>query len=93
MANITKLIKVISSFENCHINWIELLSNLNKSKIDIMKSNKLIALGIAIITLLPLSLAYFNDDASNMGFKLLMMLATMGGAVASVVVGCSSSHA
>ena len=59
-----------------------------------MKSNKLIALGIITLTaLIPLRLAFFNEDSSMMGFKILMMIATMAGSVAAVVIGCDKSHA
>ena len=57
-----------------------------------MKGNKFVATLIAIVTFAgPFNFAYMSESSSNMGFKLLMMLLTMAGAIAAVAIGSASS--
>ncbi len=59
-----------------------------------MKGNKLTAWAIILVTaLVPLRLAYFNDGEANMGFKILMMIITMAGAIAAIAVGADKAEA
>lgn len=53
-----------------------------------MKSNRITAWAILAFTILvPFKMAYLNDDASNMGVKILMMILTMAGVIASLFIG------
>lgn len=53
-----------------------------------MKSNKITAWAILAFTILvPFKMAFLSDDASNMGVKILMMVLTMGGVIASLFIG------
>lgn len=57
-----------------------------------MKSNKKLAWAIILLTaLVPFRLGFLNDGEANMGFKILMMVLTMGGVIAALFVGLSNA--
>lgn len=59
-----------------------------------MKGNKLTAWIIVIVTaLVPLRIAFFNDESENIGLKILMMVLTIAGAVSAVMIGADKSGA
>lgn len=57
-----------------------------------MKSNKLIAWAIFIITMvIPFNIAYLNDGG-DFGIKIFMMVLTMTGIIASLFVGLKQAQ-
>lgn len=57
-----------------------------------MRSNKLVAWAIFIITMVvPFNIAYLND-AGGFGIKIFMMVLTMTGIIASLFIGLKQAQ-